>query len=85
MHFVLRILGGSAAYPKSRGTRFSEFHSFLWLFGNRVFSTLAFREKRMRDVITSAGFRRFRRATETPFNIVYEANEEKIMGLSSAS
>ena len=30
-------------------------------------------EKRMRDVITSAGFRRFRRATETPFNIVYEA------------
>ena len=30
-------------------------------------------EKRMHDVITSAGFRRFRRATETPFNIVYEA------------
>ena len=30
-------------------------------------------EKRMRDVITSAGFGRFRRATETPFNIVYEA------------
>jgi SAM-dependent methyltransferase len=30
-------------------------------------------EKRMREVITSAGFRRFRRATETPFNIVYEA------------
>jgi hypothetical protein len=27
----------------------------------------------MRDVITSAGFSRFRRATETPFNIVYEA------------
>lgn len=30
-------------------------------------------EKRMRDVVTSAGFNRFRRATETPFNIVYEA------------
>ncbi|HMD42811.1 MAG TPA: class I SAM-dependent methyltransferase [Candidatus Acidoferrum sp.] len=30
-------------------------------------------EKRMRDVVTSAGFSRFRRATETPFNIVYEA------------
>ncbi len=30
-------------------------------------------EKRIRDVVTSAGFRRFRRATETPFNIVYEA------------
>jgi SAM-dependent methyltransferase len=30
-------------------------------------------EARMREVITSAGFRRFRRATETPFNIVYEA------------
>jgi ubiquinone/menaquinone biosynthesis C-methylase UbiE len=30
-------------------------------------------EKRIREVITSAGFRRFRRATETPFNIIYEA------------
>jgi SAM-dependent methyltransferase len=30
-------------------------------------------EARMRQVITSAGFTRFRRATETPFNIVYEA------------
>ena len=30
-------------------------------------------EKRIRNVVTSAGFTRFRRATETPFNIVYEA------------
>ena len=30
-------------------------------------------ETRIRDVVTSAGFNRFRRATETPFNIVYEA------------
>jgi ubiquinone/menaquinone biosynthesis C-methylase UbiE len=30
-------------------------------------------EQRIRDVVTSAGFNRFRRATETPFNIVYEA------------
>ena len=30
-------------------------------------------EARIRDVVTSAGFDRFRRATETPFNIVYEA------------
>src|SRR5712672_3055709 len=30
-------------------------------------------ETRIREVITSAGFGRFRRATETPFNIVYEA------------
>jgi len=30
-------------------------------------------ETRMRKVVTSAGFSRFRRATETPFNIVYEA------------
>jgi len=30
-------------------------------------------EKRIRDVVTTAGFSRFRRATETPFNIVYEA------------
>ena len=30
-------------------------------------------EGRIRDVVTSAGFSRFRRAAETPFNIVYEA------------
>jgi len=30
-------------------------------------------EARIRDVVSSAGFTRFRRATETPFNIVYEA------------
>jgi hypothetical protein len=30
-------------------------------------------ERRMREVVTSAGFTRFRRATETPFNLVYEA------------
>jgi hypothetical protein len=28
---------------------------------------------RLRDVITSAGFGRFRQATETPFNLVLEA------------
>jgi len=32
-------------------------------------------EARIRDVVTSAGFTRFRRATETPFNIVYEAKQ----------
>jgi 2-polyprenyl-3-methyl-5-hydroxy-6-metoxy-1,4-benzoquinol methylase len=30
-------------------------------------------ESRIRDIVTSAGFSRFRRASETPFNIVYEA------------
>lgn len=30
-------------------------------------------EARIRTVVTSAGFNHFRRATETPFNIVYEA------------
>ena len=30
-------------------------------------------ESRIRQVVTSAGFSRFRRATQTPFNIVYEA------------
>ena len=30
-------------------------------------------ESRIKDVVTSAGFKRFRRASETPFNIVYEA------------
>jgi 2-polyprenyl-3-methyl-5-hydroxy-6-metoxy-1,4-benzoquinol methylase len=30
-------------------------------------------EKRLRDVVTAAGFKRFRRATETPFNLVLEA------------
>jgi 2-polyprenyl-3-methyl-5-hydroxy-6-metoxy-1,4-benzoquinol methylase len=30
-------------------------------------------EKRLRDVVTSGGFTRFRRATQTPFNFVFEA------------
>ena len=30
-------------------------------------------EAKIRDVVTQAGFTRFRRATQTPFNIVYEA------------
>jgi SAM-dependent methyltransferase len=30
-------------------------------------------EARMRDLVTGAGFTRFRRATHTPFNLVYEA------------
>jgi 2-polyprenyl-3-methyl-5-hydroxy-6-metoxy-1,4-benzoquinol methylase len=30
-------------------------------------------EARLRDVVTSGGFTRFRRATETPFNLVFEA------------
>jgi SAM-dependent methyltransferase len=30
-------------------------------------------EARMRDVVTGAGFTRFRRAAQTPFNLIYEA------------
>jgi SAM-dependent methyltransferase len=30
-------------------------------------------EKRLREVVSSGGFTRFRRATETPFNLVFEA------------
>jgi SAM-dependent methyltransferase len=30
-------------------------------------------EKRIRDVVTAGGFAHFRRATQTPFNLVYEA------------
>jgi hypothetical protein len=30
-------------------------------------------EQRIRGIITSAGFSRFRRATQTPFNLVFEA------------
>src|SRR5579863_3201134 len=30
-------------------------------------------EKRIHEVVTAAGFSRFRRAAETPFNVVYEA------------
>ena len=32
-------------------------------------------EARLRDVVTRAGFTRFRRATETPFNLVFEARQ----------
>jgi hypothetical protein len=30
-------------------------------------------EARLRQVVTAGGFRRFRRAAETPFNMVFEA------------
>jgi hypothetical protein len=30
-------------------------------------------EARMRQVATAAGFTRFRRAAQTPFNLIYEA------------
>jgi len=30
-------------------------------------------EERIRQIVTQAGFSRFRRAAETPFNLVYEA------------
>jgi hypothetical protein len=30
-------------------------------------------EARMREVVTSGGFTRFRRTMQTPFNLVYEA------------
>ena len=30
-------------------------------------------EARIRDVVTSGGFTHFRRAAQTPFNLVYEA------------
>ena len=32
-------------------------------------------EAKIREVVTAAGFTRFRRAAETPFNIVYEARQ----------
>jgi hypothetical protein len=30
-------------------------------------------EKRIHEIVNSAGFNRFRRAAETPFNLVFEA------------
>jgi hypothetical protein len=30
-------------------------------------------EARMREIFTGAGYSRFRRATETPFNLIFEA------------
>jgi hypothetical protein len=30
-------------------------------------------EGRIREIVTSAGFSKFRRATQTPFNVIYEA------------
>ena len=32
-------------------------------------------ERRLREVFVEAGFRRFRRATETPFNLILEARK----------
>jgi hypothetical protein len=30
-------------------------------------------EKKIKEIIYAAGFTKFRRATQTPFNIIYEA------------
>jgi hypothetical protein len=30
-------------------------------------------EKRLREVVTAGGFSQFRRATQTPFNLIFEA------------
>jgi hypothetical protein len=30
-------------------------------------------EERIREIVESAGFSKFRRATQTPFNMIYEA------------
>jgi hypothetical protein len=30
-------------------------------------------ERRIHDVVTEGGFRQFRRATATPFNLIFEA------------
>jgi len=32
-------------------------------------------EARLRDVVSAGGFKRFRRATETPFNLIFEARQ----------
>jgi hypothetical protein len=32
-------------------------------------------ERRLRDVFTDAGFNHFRRAAETPFNLIFEARK----------
>jgi len=32
-------------------------------------------EKRLREVVTAGGFKHFRRATETPFNLIFEARQ----------
>ena len=48
-------------------------HAVFTFAGGRTLLGAQAGEARMREVVTSAGFSRFRRATETPFNIVYEA------------
>jgi len=30
-------------------------------------------EKKLKEVVTAGGFTRFRRATQTPFNLIFEA------------
>ena len=36
-------------------------------------------EARLRDVVTAGGFTRFRRAAETPFNLVFEARPDAML------
>ena len=43
-------------------------------------------EKRIRDVVMAGGFRRFRRASQTAFNLIYEARAPGAnIGLPSAA
>jgi hypothetical protein len=32
-------------------------------------------EARLREVVSAGGFKRFRRATETPFNLIFEVRQ----------
>jgi len=41
-------------------------------------------EARLKQVATQAGFTRFRRAAETPFNLVFEARDEQPEGAVEA-
>ena len=41
-------------------------------------------EKRLREVVTSGGFTRFRRATQMPFNLIFEAKRKRLRLLPHA-
>ena len=57
--------------------RFTELHAFVYASvavpGGGIGAGRASGRETMKEVVTSGGFTRFRRATQTPFNLVFEA------------
>ena len=71
----LGAVGREAADAASQLVKETSDHSLLpaWLFLRLIRLGAQAGEARIRDVVATGGFKNFRRAAETPFNLVFEA------------